>query len=213
MTLSDGPKVSSQATRTVYFVDDEADVRKSLFYALSPSGITVWPFSDPQDFLDELDALSPAPILLDVRMPEIDGIQLLAMIREHEIEWPVIMVSAHGDVKTAVSAMKHGAVDFLEKPFRIEELESLLEAAFDQLAKSGATEKKRESARAKLSLLTSREAEVVDRMAKGMTNNAIAEDLGISPRTIEIHRKSLLGKLRCKNAAMVVRLMVEAGEL
>ena len=213
MTLSDGPKVSSQATRTVYFVDDEADVRKSLFYALSPSGITVWPFSDPQDFLDELDALSPAPILLDVRMPEIDGIQLLAMIREHEIEWPVIMVSAHGDIKTAVSAMKHGAVDFLEKPFRIEELESLLEAAFDQLAKSGATEKKRESARAKLSLLTSREAEVVDRMAKGMTNNAIAEDLGISPRTIEIHRKSLLGKLRCKNAAMVVRLMVEAGEL
>lgn len=213
MTLSDGTKISSEAARTIYFVDDEADVRKSLFYALSPSGIVVWPFSNPQDFLDELGALSPAPIMLDVRMPEIDGIQLLTMIREREIEWPVIMVSAHGDIRTAVSAMKHGAVDFLEKPFRIEELESILEAAFHHLEISGATERKRESAREKLSLLTSRETDVVERMAKGMSNKAIAEDLGIGLRTVEVHRQSSLRKLECKNAAMAVRLMVEAGEM
>lgn len=198
--------------RTVYVIDDNADVRKSLHFALESAGITVWPFAGPEDFLEGLETLSPAPILLDVRMPKMDGVQLLKIIRERGIDWPVIMMTAHGEIPIAVTAMKLGAFDFLEKPFDLEALEQLLGVAFSRLDAIVAQSQRREEAQSKLASLSPRELEVARRLALGETSKMIAIKLGISHRTVEIHRAAVTAKLGAKSTTGVVRLMVAAGE-
>ena len=196
----------------VYFVDDDVDVRKSLHYALSTAGITVWPFGAPEDFLDQLSELKPAPILLDIRMPNIDGIQLLRIIRDRGVHWPVIMMSAHGDIPIAVAAMRLGAVDFIEKPYDIDRLEALLISAYRELSQSSVAWQEREATDTRLASLTAREREVVDRVVQGLTNKQIAGELGISHRTVEIHRAAAMTKLGCGTTAEVIRLIVESGQ-
>lgn len=198
--------------RIVYVVDDNAEIRKSLHFAMESSGITVWSFRSPEDFLDSLSELVPAPILLDVRMPNIDGIQLLQMIRGRGVEWPVIMMTAHGDIPVAVSAMKLGALDFLEKPFAIERLEELLLAAYDEVLAARPKEELRRKAKDALAKLSNRERQVTRAFTLGRTNREIAKDLAISPRTVEIHRASALRKLQVKSTAEAIRLLIEAGD-
>ena len=198
--------------KIVYVIDDNVDVRKSLHFALESAGITVWPFAGPEDFLDALETLSPAPILLDVRMPNMDGVQLLRIVRERGIDWPVIMMTAHGEVPIAVSAMKLGAFDFLEKPFDLDALEKLLGVAFSRLGAIVAKAQRSGEAQSKLSSLSPRELDVARRMALGETSKMIAIKLGISHRTVEIHRAAVASKLGAKSTAGVVRLMMEVGE-
>lgn len=205
-------EATSPDRRIVYVVDDNVDVRKSLHFAMASAGITVWPFGGPGDFLDALDGLIPAPILLDVRMPQIDGVQLLQMIRERSIEWPVIMMTAHGDIPIAVAAMKLGALDFLEKPFAIERLEELLAAAYEKVAVATITAEQRRTATEAFAKLSPREKQVTRRLVAGSTNKVIARDLGLSPRTVEIHRAAALKKLDVKSIADVVRLLIAAGQ-
>lgn len=204
---------SDQATRKiVYVVDDNAEVRKSLHFAMESADITVWPFASPDDFLDALETLHPAPILLDVRMPKIDGVQLLQILRERGIDWPVIMMTAHGEIQIAVAAMKLGAFDFIEKPFDLDVLEQLLDQAFLRLNTVVSKSRRREEAQSKLANLSPREVDVARLLAEGKSSKVIGLELGISHRTVEIHRSAVLAKLGVSNASGVVRLMVEAGE-
>ena len=200
----------STERRILYVVDDNADVRKSLHFALDSSGVMVWPFGGPEDFLDSLDGLVPAPILLDVRMPKIDGIQLLQIIRERSIEWPVIMMTAHGDIPVAVASMKLGALDFLEKPFAIERLEGMLGVAYAKVSEVVETTDQRCRAMTAFATLSAREKQVALGLVSGKPNKEIAQDLHISPRTVEIHRASALKKLGVKSTADAVRLLIAA---
>lgn len=202
---------SSTEKRILYVVDDNAEVRKSLHFALDSSGVMVWPFATPADFLDSLADLIPAPILLDIRMPDIDGVQLLEIVRGRSIEWPVIMMTAHGDIPVAVASMKLGALDFLEKPFAIERLEEMLDEAYAKVAEAVVTADQRSRAMTIFAALTGREKQVALGLASGKTNKDISKDLDISVRTVEIHRASALRKLGVKSTADAVRLLIAAG--
>ena len=192
---------SSQGQRRVYIIDDDGDVRKSLSFLLSTASMTVWTFSSATDFLAELRCLVPAPILLDVRMADIDGLQLLAMLEERSILWPVIVMTAHGEVVIAVRAMKLGAIEFLEKPFDPDVLHQALEHAFAILEQLEGTLRSRDQARALIERLSSREREVLGILAEGVPNKLVAHRLGITVRTVEMHRGNALAKLSIKSIA------------
>ena len=190
----------------VYVIDDDNEVRRSLHALLSTANMLSWPFSSADDFLDSLATLEPAPILLDVRMPMVDGIQLLTMLRQRGVEWPVIMMTAHGDIQVAVQSIKLGAIEFLEKPFEFEALDRALQMAFGQLAAINAAISARNAARRRLASLSAREREVLDVLAQGIPNKIAAHTLSLSVRTIEMHRARALAKLDVKSMVEVVRL-------
>ncbi len=194
----------------VYVIDDESEVRRSLHFLLSTAGLVSWPFASASDFLDNLEELEPAPILLDIRMPDIDGIQLMNMLRDRGIEWPVIVMTAHGDIPIAVQVIKLGAMEFLEKPFEFEALELCLQNAFARLAAVKEADAVRNIARSRFELLSPRETEVVNVLMQGISNKAAAHVLSLSVRTIEMHRANALTKLEVKSIAEVVRLANDA---
>ncbi|WP_298191025.1 response regulator [Novosphingobium sp.] len=196
--------------RRVYLIDDDADVRKSLHFLLGVSSITAWPFAESADFLDQLDELPPAPILLDIRMPRIDGLQMLALLKEREITWPVIMMTAHGDIAVAVRAMKLGAIEFLEKPFEPDLLEQALDQAYGVLGRIERTVQSRRRARQLLGQLSRRESEVLTILMEGVPNKIAAHRLDLSPRTVEMHRGNALAKLGLKSIAEAVALVTAA---
>lgn len=201
-----------QPTHHIYVIDDDSDVRKSLHFRLMASSITVWPFGDAGDFLDQIGGLNPAPILLDLLMPGIDGLQVLATLREREVQWPVIVMTAHGDVPIAVRAMKLGAIEFLEKPFPVGTLDRALDHAFrllDSVVRSGSA---RAEARRLVDLLTPRKLEILTILTTGMQNKVVANRLGISVRTVEMHRSNALAKISLKSIAEVLALL-RAAEL
>ncbi|MFN3621095.1 response regulator transcription factor [Sphingorhabdus sp.] len=202
--------LSAPPSSPVYIIDDESDVRRSLHFLLSTVGLVSWPFASAQDFLDNFSALEPAPVLLDIRMPAVDGLQLLAVMRERGVNWPVIVISAHGDIQVAVKAIKMGAIDFLEKPFDFEALDSCLQTAFAQLAHLNDSFTARNTARAAFALLSPRESEVIKVLMGGVPNKAAAHMLDLSVRTVEMHRANALAKLRVKSIAEVIRLAAAA---
>lgn len=202
---------AAQTNARVYVIDDESEVRRSLHVLLSTADLVSWPFASASDFLDNLENLEPAPILLDIRMPDIDGIQLMTVLRERGIEWPVIIITAHGEIRVAVQAMKLGAIEFLEKPFEFEALEACLEIAFAKLESVTDTDAIRHLARRRFDLLSPRETEVVNVLMQGIPNKTAAHLLSLSVRTIEMHRANALAKLKVKSLAEVVRLATDAG--
>lgn len=194
----------------VYVIDDDSEVRRSLHFLLSTAGLVSWPFASAADFLDNLEVLEPAPILLDIRMPEIDGVQLMNILLDRGIEWPVIAMTAHGNIPVAVQTIKLGAIEFLEKPFEFEALETCLHYAFAQLAAARRTVAVRENARRLFETLSPRETEVASILMQGMSNKTAAHLLALSVRTIEMHRANALTKLEVKSIAEVVRLASDA---
>jgi two-component system response regulator FixJ len=204
------PPEAEKVRKHVYVLDDNSDVRRSLHFSLATVNIVGWPFSCAQDLLDQADSLAPAPLLLDVKMPGIDGLEALSLLRGQGITWPVIMMSAHGDIKTAVKSIKLGAVDFLEKPFKFEQLESLLESAFDHLASAPNVGLSKRDAHALLNRLSPRESEVIGLLVKGSANKVVADKLGLSHRTVEIHRANAMGKIGVKSLAEVVSILFAA---
>lgn len=194
----------------VYVIDDDSDVRKSLHFLLGASNITAWPFASAADFIDQIHDLEPAPILLDIRMAEVDGLDVLTILKERQIGWPVIIMTAFSEVSVAVRAMKLGAIEFIEKPFAPEVLQQALELAFALLEKQQAALRSRMDARRLFAVLSRRESEVIHLLMEGAANKVIANRLELSVRTVELYRSNALIKLGVKSIAEVMALAVLA---
>lgn len=197
MTNSDG--------RLVHLVDDDASVRRSVGFMLKTSGYQVQSYESGLDLLKGTD-LSQGCVLLDIRMPGMDGLEVQQALREKGVSLPVIIMTGHGDVGLAVKAMKAGAVDFIEKPFEKDALLSSLQDGFHRLSRKEATQDRRKDAEVRLQALTPRERNVLDGLAQGLPNKTIAYDLGISPRTVEIHRANLMSKLEVRSLSEALRI-------
>lgn len=195
----------------VYVIDDDVQIRRSLHFLLSTAGFVSWSFSSASDFLDSLPALKPAPIMIDVRMPNIDGFELIAMLNERDVRWPMIVMSAHADIPAAVQSIKLGATEFLEKPFEFEALEASLHHAVNQLSNLQLAEATRTNSHALFQSLSPRELEVMMLLMDGLSNKIVAYRLSLSVRTIEMHRANALAKLKVRSIAEVVRLARDAG--
>ena len=199
------------AQGNVYIVDDDREVRRSLSFLLSTTEMTSRPFGSGVDFLDALSDLKPGCILLDIRMPEFDGFYVMGELGKRGIEWPVIVMTGHGEVSVAVRAMKLGAVDFLEKPFDEEILLNSLERAFGLLRDRGEAADRRQRAQDRVNALTAREKEVLRGLMAGMANKLLARRLDISLRTVEMHRANMMDRLGVRSLAEALTLAVQAG--
>jgi two-component system, LuxR family, response regulator FixJ len=194
---------------TVYIVDDDEAVRRGLSALLSAKGYKVETFASAEAFLAHAPAPPPACLLADIRMPGMSGLELQQQLNLRGAVIPVIFMTGHGDIPMAVEAMQHGAFDFLQKPFRDQDLLDRIQRA---IAKDGELRKSLgEHARIKTHLdsLTPREREVLDLMTKGKQNKVIAQDLSVSPRTIEIHRARVMEKMNAQSVAELVRMMLD----
>jgi two-component system, LuxR family, response regulator FixJ len=197
--------------RLVHVVDDEDAVRRSLDFLLRNAGFGVEKWPDGESFLQGADRSVPACVLLDVRMPGMDGLQVQAEMETTGLNLPVIVVTGHGDIATAVRAMQAGAVDFLEKPFERERLLQALEIGFAQLADHEGKREREQWAKTQIAALTQREQEVLEGLACGYPNKTIAYDLGISARTVEVYRANAMEKLEVTNFADALRIAFAAG--
>jgi len=198
--------------RHVYVVDDDEAVRDSLAVLLEARDYQVRSFGLAQEFLDAASMLPPGCLIADIRMPEMDGLELQRRLHERSLRFPTIMITGHGDVPLAVRAMKAGALDFIEKPFATQDILNSVDAALQQLA-APADERDPSAiaAMAKLSLLSPREREVLEGLLAGLPNKSIAYDLAISPRTVEIHRSRVMDKMGARSLSELIRLALAAG--
>ncbi len=211
MNMVPAQKHETAASHYVYVVDDDRDVRRSLSFMLGTSDTRSHPFGSGADFLDALTDLTPGCVLLDLKMPSLDGFQVMAELGRRGIDWPVIVMTGFGEVPTAVRAMKQGAVDFIEKPFSEEALLGCLATAFAVLDEREATNRRRRAARERVDQLTARETEVLEGLLAGESNKRLAERLGISLRTVEMHRGNMMDRLEVANLAEALTLALEAG--
>lgn len=195
--------------RVVHILDDDASVLRSLKCLLQVSGYEVSTYDSPSILIEAANTLDGGCILIDLRMPGMDGLQLYRHLLSLDVSAPVILISGQGDIPTAVKALKSGVVDFIEKPFDDRHLLEAIENAFLTNVHADTT---RESIRAarKISALTPREKQVLEGLVSGQANKAIAYDLGISVRTVELHRTHLLDRLGTRRLAGAIRLSVLA---
>jgi two-component system response regulator FixJ len=196
----------------IHVIDDDADVRQSLAFLLTTAGLSVRVHESADAFLKVLAEVQEGCIVTDVRMPGIDGIELLRQLSARGIRLPVIMMTGHGDVALAVEAMKAGAVDFIEKPFDDEVLLTAIKAALARRA--GDRERTAQSAavRERLKLLSEREQQVMGGLVAGKPNKIIAFDLGISARTVEIYRANVMAKMQADSLSALVRMALLVGD-
>ncbi|AJA08061.1 LuxR family two component transcriptional regulator [Sphingopyxis fribergensis] len=197
--------------KLVHIVDDEEAIRRSASFMLKTSGYAVETWSTGAAFLREVRHAAEGCILLDVRMPEMDGLEVQQALLDRGVTMPVIVLTGHADVSIAVRAMKAGAVDFLEKPFEKAVLIAAIETAFGRMAAADGAVARAVEAEVILAVLTPREREVLDGLAQGLPNKTIAYDLGISPRTVEVHRANLMAKLDVRSLSDALRLAFAAG--
>jgi two-component system, LuxR family, response regulator FixJ len=194
----------------VYIVDDDEGVRESLTLVLRSAGISARSFASAHDFLQQAELQQPGCVLLDLRMPGMSGLELQQTLTERESPLPIIIISGHGNVPVAVQTMRSGAMDFFEKPF---DLDRLIERIRECLAQE--TERTRHDSRHQevthlIGTLTPREREIFDMLVQGAMNKTIAARLGISIRTVEVHRANLMSKLEASNVSDLVHLAMEA---
>ena len=198
--------------RTVHLIDDDASVRRSVGFMLKTSGHRVETYESGAELLKNRTQLKQGCILLDIRMPGMDGLEVQQALKDRGVGLPVIIMTGHGDVALAVRAMKAGALDFIEKPFAKGALLASLEEGFRRLSRKEATQDRRMDAEVRLQALTPRERDVLDGLAQGLPNTTIAYDLGISPRTVEIHRANLMTKLGVRSLSEALRIAFAAQE-
>jgi two-component system response regulator FixJ len=196
--------------RLVHLVDDDAAIRRSVGFMLKTSGHRVESYESGADLLKSSASLSEGCILLDIRMPGMDGLEVQQALQDKGIGLPVIIMTGHGDVSLAVKAMKAGAVDFIEKPFEKQALLASLDEGFERLSRKEATGERQRDAELRLQGLTARERDVLDGLAQGLPNKTIGYDLGISPRTVEIHRANLMSKLGVRSLSEALRIAFAA---
>jgi FixJ family two-component response regulator len=195
---------------TVFVVDDDPRVVESLQFLLGSMGLKSQTYLSADEFLHAYDPRRPGCLLLDVRMPGMSGLDLQARLREMGSTLPIIFVTAHGDVPMAVNAVKAGAIDFLEKPFRHQELLAKVQDALEEDARTRAALDDVSEIEARLGSLTPREREVMAMVVDGKANKNIARALGISQRTVEIHRARVMEKMKARSLSMLVRLVMRA---
>ena len=197
----------------VYVIDDDEAMRDSLGFLLGSAEFDVTLFESAQHFLDALPGVDFGCVVSDVRMPGMDGIELLKQLKASSNPYPVLIMTGHGDVPLAVNAMKLGAVDFLEKPFEDDRLISMIDVALKQ-AKSGArTESDRADVAARISSLSPRERQIMEGLVAGLSNKLIAREYNISPRTIEVYRANVMTKMQAASLSELVRLAIRAGAI
>ncbi len=195
----------------VYILDDDEAIRTSLAFYLTSAGFFSVQFASPAAFLDQADHLQPGCLLLDVRMPEMDGLEVLQRLVDRKNVLAVVVMTGHGDVVTAVRAMKLGALDFVEKPFEENLLLGILARVFATLDGAMRDHARQRHLMLQLSRLTPREHEVLVRLVAGLPNKLIAFDLGISIRTVEVHRSAMMDRLGVRTFAEALRVAIEGG--
>lgn len=195
----------------VHLVDDEDSVRRSMDFLLRTAGYRVERWPDGIAFLNGADKSVHACVLLDIRMPGMDGLEVQARMKTEGLDFPVIVLTGHGDIDLAVRAMKGGATDFLVKPCDREKLLRAIGRAFQSIDDREALRQRGDWARIQLGKLTEREREVLDGLACGYPNKTIAYDLGISSRTVEVYRANVMAKLEVHNFADALRIAFAAG--
>lgn len=195
----------------VYVIDDDEAVRDSLALQLEAAGFAVTTFASALDFLQEASSLPLGCIVSDVRMPEIDGLELQNRLAQMNLNFPMIIMTGHGDVQLAVRAMKAGAVDFIEKPFTEQTILASIRLAQSHFAERQAVDAAGDVARARLAQLTPRERDVFEELVRGKQNKVIAFDLSISPRTVEVHRARVIEKMQARSLSELVRMALAAG--
>jgi two-component system, LuxR family, response regulator FixJ len=193
----------------VYVVDDDPSVQRVLERTLTSAGWRVQMYESGPEFLDAFDPDRPGCLILDLRMPRMNGLTVQEKLMAMGSTLPIIFLTAFGDVPTAVQAMQAGAVDFLEKPFSNQQLLRLVEQALEQEAQLRAQRQRRAEREARLAHLTPREREVLDLVVAGDTNKEIAAQLGIGLRTVEMHRQKVMRKLGVRSAVDLMHLLYE----
>jgi two-component system response regulator FixJ len=197
----------------VYVIDDDEAMRDSLNFLLDSADFKVTLFETALNFLDTLPGLDFGCVVSDVRMPGLDGIELLKRMKAARSTFPIVIMTGHGDVPLAVEAMKLGAVDFLEKPFEDDRLIGMIEGAIRQAEPTAKSEAVTLDIAARIAILSPRERQVMDGLLAGLSNKQIARDYDISPRTIEVYRANVMTKMQANSLSELVRLAMRAGML
>jgi two-component system, LuxR family, response regulator FixJ len=197
----------------VFVIDDDAAMRDSLEFLLGTAGFAVTPFDSAVQFLDALPHLGFGCLVTDIRMPEVDGIELLKRLKTASIKLPVVVMTGHGDVPLAVEAMKLGAIDFLEKPFEDERLIGMLKMALEQSIKNTKVVGDTVELAARLASLSPRERQIMEGLVAGLSNKMIAKEYDISPRTVEVYRANVMTKMQAANISELVKLAIRSGTL
>lgn len=203
---------ANQPGSTVFVVDDDQAMRQSLTWLIESVGMKVETFDSAKAFLGSYYPGRAGCLLLDVRMPGMSGLDLQEYLIQHDIRIPVIIITGHGDVPMAVRAMKAGAVDFIEKPFNDEFLLDSIRNALSLDEHQRNRQAERAEIAARLALLTPREHEVMDMVTDGQSNKEIANQLGVSAKTVEAHRAKVMEKMSAGSLAELVRMSVKAKE-
>jgi FixJ family two-component response regulator len=198
--------------QTVYVVDDDDAVRDSLLELMESMGIPVEGFDSAASFLDHFDPALEGCLVLDIRMPGMSGMELQARLTELGSRLPIIFITGHGDVPMAVEAMKNGAIEFIQKPFRDQELLDCIQGALEKSEQERQRYQLMESVERGLQSLTVREREILDHIVDGHANKFIALELGISQRTVENHRARILRKMGVRSTPELIRLVVSSRE-
>jgi len=195
----------------IHIVDDDEAVRRSAGFMLKTSGYAVTTFASGFAFLRDAKTIEAGCVLLDVRMPDMDGLELQRRLAESGVAMPIVVLTGHGDISIAVRAIKAGAVDFIEKPFEKSVLLSAIVAAFERLDDADGRSARATDAAVAIAALTGREQDVLRGLAQGLPNKTIAFELGISPRTVEVHRANLMTKLQVNSLSEALRIAFAAG--
>jgi len=197
----------------VYVIDDDPAMRDSLDFLLDAAGLKVRLFESAVSFLEALPELGPGCIVSDVRMPNLDGIELLKRLRETNKSLPIIIMTGHGDIPLAVEAMKLGAIDFIEKPFEDDRLIGTITAALSGAAQRHKGDAVAADIASRIASLSPRERQVLDGLVAGLSNKLIARDYDISPRTIEVYRANVMTKMQASSVSELVRFAIRGGLL
>jgi two-component system response regulator FixJ len=197
----------------VYVIDDDDAMRDSLDFLLGAANFQVTLFESAHNFLNTISSVDFGCVVSDVRMPGIDGIELLKRLKANRSVLPVVIMTGHGDVPLAVEAMKLGAVDFLEKPFEDERIIGMIDVALRQAVSGAQSEAMTHEITSRIATLSPRERQVMDGLIAGLSNKLIARDYDISPRTIEVYRANVMTKMQAASLSELVRLAIRAGVL
>jgi FixJ family two-component response regulator len=202
------PSEVAAAAPTVYVIDDDDGMRRALSLLLSSVGYQTLAFSNPSEFLAQFDPDTHGCLVLDIRMPGMSGLELQQHLNRTGSMLPVIFITGHGDVPMAVQAMKEGAFEFIQKPFRDQDLLDRINHALQQDAESRNNLARRADVVRRLETLTPRERQVMDMVVEGSANKVIAIDLNLSERTVEIHRAKVMEKMGARSVAHLVKLQL-----
>jgi two-component system response regulator FixJ len=195
----------------VIVVDDDSVLCDSLRYLIESVGLKVQTYGSHAAFLAAYDPARPGCVVLDVRMPGVSGLDLQEMLNARHSVHPIIIITGHGDVSMATRAMKAGAFDFIQKPFSDQALLDRIQRAVEVDAGRRRIKSRQEDVRSRFTSITPRERQVIDRVVAGQSNKSIAEDLGVSRKTVEVHRGHIMAKTRARSVVELVRFTIAAG--